>query len=118
MRTTIRGTLAALLMALTTSASAATFSYALDVTGAQFFTITFNVSPSPIPQGLASYTFSSSIGLTDLTIPPDGVEASIFELPEFFRLSAGDSFATLVPFEDLGGSAALIGPGTFDFNAS
>ena len=118
MRTTIRGMFAALLMALTTSAGAATFSYALGVTGAPLFTVTFIFTPSPGLQGLTSYAFSSSITLNDLTTPPDGVAASVFELPEFIRLSAGDSFATLVPFEDLGGSAPLTGPGTFDFNAS
>lgn len=120
MRTTIRAFGAALLMALTASAGAATFSYGVGVTALQAstFTVTFNFTPSPSLQGLISYTFASSTSLTDLTVPPDGVEASIFALPEFIRLAAGDSFATLTPYDDIGGSAPLTGPGPFDFNAS
>lgn len=106
------------LLALTTAAKAGEISYSVNVVDVQApspFGFDFGTPITPI-SGLADYSFSSSITLTDGGA--DGVSAAINVLPEFFQLGVSDSMPTLTVVDDVGGSASLVGAGTYNFSAS
>jgi hypothetical protein len=111
------GLLAAGLLVGAPSANAAFLSYGLNVvdTGDPTpFSIAFGTPIAPVI-GLASYSFTGSISMTDAT--GDGVTASLSGLPEFWQLQAGNG-APGVLVDDVGGTTSLTGAGPFNFSAS
>jgi len=124
MKGKILGLLAAGLLTGTPSADAASISYGVAVTdfGAPSqFDFVFG-TPIAVPiVGLASYSFTGSISLTDaLGVTGgagDGVSASPPVGFEFWRLEAFDGL-TLNIVDDVGGTAGVTGAGPFNFSAS
>jgi hypothetical protein len=120
MKNLLKGLLAAALLAATTASSAASIVYGLAVTdfGAPS-TFAFAFTTPIAPQtGLSGFSFSGSFSMTDGTVPPDGVSASPGPFPEFWRLEVGDASNVFTIVDDVGGVAALIGTGPFNFAAS
>jgi hypothetical protein len=118
MKTRILSLLLVGLLAGMTPAKAGFLSYSASVTdfsAPSIFGLSFSTPIVPI-LGLADYSFSSSITLTDGGI--DGVSASVSSSPEFWQLSIGDSSAAFTVLDDIGGSASLVGVGPHNFSAS
>ena len=102
----------------TPALKAAELSFVVNVTDfgePSSFGFSFGTPITPI-SGLADYSFSSSITLADGGT--DGVSAAIDLLPEFFQLGVSDSGLTFTVVDDVGGSASLVGAGTYNFAAS
>lgn len=75
-----------------------------------------NVSTAIVPiTGLASYSFSGSLQMTDAT--GDGVSAAPKDFPEFWRLFVVTGSSTVFTV-DVGGSSTLTGDGLFEFTTS
>jgi hypothetical protein len=118
MKSKILGLLAVGLLVGATTAKAGAIAYGLAVTdlGAPTtFGFTFSTPITNI-SGLANYSFSSSITMTDAT--GDGVSAGIGTLPEFWQLLIGDSSFAYTVLDDVGGTASLVGAGPHTFSAS
>ena len=118
MKGRILGLLAAGLLVGAPSANAAFLSYGLSVTDAGDptpFSFAFGTPIAAPVIGLASYSFTGSISMTDAT--GDGVSASLSGLPEFWQLQAGNG-APGVLVDDVGGTTSLIGAGPHNFSAS
>lgn len=116
----ILGILAVSLLVGSTAAEAAILSYSLTLTNTtaspSTYTLTFTNPITPIT-GLADYSFSSTIALTDGGV--DGVSASPGSFyPEFWKLTVGDAGSGFTDIDDVGGTASLVGEGTYNFSTS
>jgi hypothetical protein len=120
MKTRMLASLIVCLLAGATSAKAGFIDFSASATNGQSSptTFAFNFSNPITPiLGLADYSFSSNISLTDGG-GFVGVSAAVGVLPEFWRLQIGDSAAVLTLLDDVGGSASLVGAGPYNFSAS
>lgn len=124
MRSTIIGSLAAALLAVSAPASAAFVSIGVGVSNfgnPDTFTFDF-YTPILAITGPATWSFSGDFTMVDaLGVtggPGDGVSASAGSLPEFWKLVVYDASATPFLVDDVGGSGPLTGAGPHNFSAA
>lgn len=118
MKKTLQVLLAAGLLVTSAAADAQSLNYALGVTnpGASptVFSYTFSVPITPVT-GLANYSFSGFISLTDAS--GDGVSASPGSVGEFWLLEVWNGSSSSI-VDVVGGTSVLNGPATFQFATS